>query len=149
MTTGNREKGKRGRKSKASLTVISHDGIISTARPKTPADLTKEQAVEWKEIVDRMPADWFTKETHPLLTQYCRHIIVAYRIAQLIEQIETSPDPLDIDKYDQLLRMQTRETTSIARLATAMRLTQQAKYTAKAAGTASRKAGTGPKPWEK
>jgi len=148
MTADNQGKGKRGRKSKASLTVIAHGGIISTARPNAPATLTKEQAVEWKEIVDRMPADWFTRETWPLLAQYCRHIVVAYRIAQLIEQTETSPDPLDIDRYDQLLRMQTRETTSIARLATAMRLTQQAKYTAKAAGTASRKAGTGKKPWE-
>jgi|GEM_PF-640041 len=148
MTTETHEKGKRGRKSKASLTVISHGGIISTARPNAPVTLTKEQTVEWKEIVDRMPADWFTRETWPLLAQYCRHIVVAYRMAQLIEQEETSDDPLDLGRYDQLLRMQTRETTSLARLATAMRLTQQAKYTAKAAGTASKNAGTGKKPWE-
>ena len=149
MTTDNREKGKRGRKSKASLTVISHGGIISTARPKAPAELTKEQTVEWKEIVDRMPADWFTRETWPQLTQYCRHIVTAYRMAQLIEQEETGEDPLDLDRYDQLLRMQARETVTLSRLATAMRLTHQAKYTTQAAGTASKNAGTEKKPWER
>jgi len=130
------------------ITVISRNGIETLARPKPPAELTKEQAVEWTAIVDRLPADWFRRESHPQLVQYCRHIITARHMAQLIEQDENSPAPFDIGRYDALLRMQTRETVNIARLATAMRLTQQAKYTTKAAGTASKNAGTGPKPWE-
>jgi len=54
---------KRGRKSSASLSVISGNGIEVISRPDAPVDLTDEQAAEWRAIVNRMPADWFTRET--------------------------------------------------------------------------------------
>ena len=139
---------KRGRKSQSSLSVISRNGIEAIARPEAPDNLTEEQAAEWKAIVNRMPADWFTRESHPLLAQYCRHAVTALRVSQLINQEEQS-DEFNVNDYDQLLRMQARESNILACLATKLRLSQQAKYTTKAAGTASNNTGAGPKPWER
>jgi len=138
---------KRGRKSQSSISVISSNGIEALARPKAPDNLTDEQKEEWTAIVNRLPADWFARESHPVLAQYCRHAVTSYRVSQLIDQEEQS-DEFTIDAYDQLLRIQARESNVLACLATKLRLTQQAKYTTKAAGTASNNAGLGPKPWE-
>lgn len=137
---------KRGRKSSASLSVIS-GGVSATKRPCPPVELTDEQAEEWKEIINRLPADWFTKENYILLAQYCRHIITARRLAQLIEA-EEHKDEFTIFAYDALLRMQARESATMMSLATKMRLTQQAKYTTQRAGTASKDAPIHDKPWE-
>ena len=45
-------------------------------RSEAPAELTAEQADEWQAIVKRMPGNWFTRETHPLLVQYSRSDVV-------------------------------------------------------------------------
>ena len=37
-------------------------GITATERPEPPKGLTDEQAVEWRAVVDRMPADLRTLE---------------------------------------------------------------------------------------
>jgi hypothetical protein len=113
----------RGRKSAASLTVISSGGIETIRRPDPPTELTNEQADEWRAVVNRLPADWFPRETHQLLAQYCRHTICARRIAQLIEHAE-SGNELDIETYEKLLRMQDREGRAMSSLATRMRFTQ-------------------------
>lgn len=135
--------GTRGRTSSASLAVISSKGIEAIHRPEPPEELTDEQAGEWRAIVNRLPASWFPRETHGVLAQYCRHIVAARRVAQLIEAAEES-DEFRIDNYDVLLRMQEREGRALSSLATRMRLTQQATY------DASKKKPDAPasKPWE-
>lgn len=115
----------RGRKSLAALAVPSP--IETIQRPDAPYDLTDEQADEWRAVVGRMPADWFPRETWPLLSQYCRHIVNARRVAQLIEQAAGRKD-LDVGEYDALLKVQERETRAISALARSMRLTQQTTY---------------------
>jgi hypothetical protein len=134
----------RGRKSAASLSVVS-GGVIE--RPKAPDDLNDEMKTEWIAVVNRMPADWFTRETHSILAQYCRHVVAANRVSQLIEQWETT-DGLEIGDYDRLLKMQEREGRAISSLATRMRLTQQSKYTERTSQTASNKSKSGFKPWQ-
>lgn len=94
-------------------------------------------------MVNRMPADWFPRETHALLTQYCRHVVRSRRIAQLIAACEASED-LDLEQYDKLLKMQEREGRAISSLATRMRITQQATVRAEKA----RKPSQVKKPWE-
>jgi hypothetical protein len=106
--------------------ILPHD-VRPAKRPKPPADLTKEQATEWQLVVDRMPADWFPREMHGVLVQYCRHIIEARRIGQLIAQM-VGKKRFDLDQYEQLLRMQDKEGRSVSMLATRMRLTQQSRY---------------------
>lgn len=79
-----------------------------------------------------MPADWFPRETHGMLTQYCRHVVAARRVAQLISKAEKSKT-LDLEEYDRLLKMQEREGRAISSLSTRMRISQQATVRADAA----------------
>lgn len=137
---------KRGRVSGAAMAVAPFvAGLIETVpRPDSPYGLTDRESAVWRAIVDRMPADWFPRETQDLLAQYCRHVCVAERLGALIHQAETEGKTLDIDLYDRLLRMQIRESATIKALATAMRLTQQSTRS-----TFTRiPLPTGPKPWE-
>lgn len=139
--------GKRGRKSLASLSIISGNGVEVITRPKPPSELTDEQSSEWIGIVNRLPADWFTKENHILLIQYCRHIVASRRLSQLVEAEEKSEE-FTLFRYDALLRMQSRESGTLMSLATKMRLAQQARYTTQNAGTKAKDAGTEEKPWD-
>jgi len=116
----------RGRKSAASLEVVASN-VSATERPPVPDDLSDEQAAVWQKITNRMPADWFPAETWPLLAMYCRHVVAARRVAQLIEQEEAS-ESVDIEALDRLYKMQEREGRAMSSLATRMRLTQQATY---------------------
>jgi hypothetical protein len=132
--------GTRGRKSAASLTVAAP--VQTLDRPDAPYDLTDEQSDEWWAVVNRMPADWFPRETHALLAGYCRHVVSARRISQLIVDAESS-NPVDVDVLDKLYKMQERESRAISSLATRMRITQQTQY------DKSKKRGTQAKnPWE-
>ncbi len=90
-----------------------------------------------------MPADWFPRETHGVLGQYCRHIVEARRISRLIRQM-TAKKRFDLDQYEQLLRMHDKEGRSASMLATRMRITQQSRYDKK------RKTGNvvAQRPWE-
>lgn len=118
--------------------------VEAIQRPEPDETLTDEQATEWRAIVNRLPADWFPRETWGLLAQYCRHVVSARRVAELIRQAE-SAKRLDVDDYDRLLKMQEREGRALSSLATRMRLSQQ--------GSFDKKKGKGkalaPPPWQK
>lgn len=122
----------RGRKSAASMEITIPSNVEVVHRPQPPNELTPEQQDEWHAVVERMPADWFPRETHGLLVQYCRHVIAARRIAQLIAKSEKAK-AFDVDMYDKLLKMQEREGRAISSLATRMRITQQATVRAESA----------------
>lgn len=119
--------GTRGPRSTASLAVVSSSEIEAYERPRAPADLSLEMAAEWTAIVNQLPADWFGRETTPLLAQYCRHVIAAKRVAALVAQAESDPE-CDLKDYDRLLKMQEREGRAITSLATKMRISQQSTY---------------------
>jgi hypothetical protein len=130
---------KRGRRSAASLTLVS--SIETVPRQKPPAELTREQAAVWNAVVAAEPADWFKASNKPLLAQMCRHVVRARRTAEMIEQLDASvaeamesaspAERLQImfsstEAMDRLQKMQERESRAITSLATKMRLTQQA-----------------------
>jgi hypothetical protein len=143
----------RGRKSAASLSVISSNGIEAIERARPPEELTQEQKFEWVSVVNRMPAEWFPRETQALLAQYCRHIVSARRVANMIDSLEaelakeegaTAEVILGASKaFDRLYKMQEREGRAISSLATKMRLSQQSTY-----DKSKRKPGQTKKPWE-
>lgn len=132
----------RGRRSAASLAVISSGSVQAVRRPDAPAELTDEQAGEWAAIVAALPADWFPRETHAMLAAYCRHVVALRRIGALIEQAGAG-EAIDLDDYDKLLKMQERESRAMSSLATRMRLSQQATYSAD-----KKKPRAAQKPWE-
>jgi hypothetical protein len=138
--------GARGKTSAASLEVAAQGAVSIVRRPDAPLDLTPEEADEWRGIVDAMPADWFPRETHGLLRQYCRHIISARRIAQLVDQ-EMAREDLDVSALDKLLAMQARETAAMKAMAASMRVSQQASYTTQRAGTSKNNRAV-KRPWE-
>jgi len=134
--------GTRGRASSASLAIVQGKAAEIVRRPVPPDELTEEQSDEWVSVVDRLPADWFPRETHGLLAQYCRHVVAARRVAQLIADHEAG-EGFDVEVYDRLLKMQEREGRALSSLATRMRLSQQATYDEK-----KKKPVQTRKPWE-
>jgi len=138
---GIEEMGNRGKKSSDEIIALKLASISAVKRPESPADLTKAQADAWHNVVSAMPADWFPRETHALLEQYCRHVVSARRIAEIVESLNA--DDFNLDNFDRLLRMQERESRATSSLATRMRITHQARF--------SHRKTTGPKtpkPWE-
>jgi hypothetical protein len=115
---------KRGRKSGASLEVVR--SIVTVTRPDPFPDLTTDQQNEWVDIVNRLPADWFPRESHALLAQYCRHVVSAKHVSDLIASlIDGDMESSDwLHDYDKLLKMQEREGRAMSSLATRMRITQ-------------------------
>jgi hypothetical protein len=59
--------GIRGPKSAGDLATPTVADLRGDARPEPPADLTEEQAAEWRAVVERLPADWFPREVEPRL----------------------------------------------------------------------------------
>lgn len=133
----------RGRRSSASLEAIVVAPSALIERQRAPHDLTDEETEIWVAIVDCEPADKFSPATCPLLAQYCRHVVQARRIAELVEQATGDPE-LSVNDYDRLLRMQDRESRAISALATKMRLSQQATTNHRG----NKKPISAKKPWE-
>lgn len=123
--------------------------IETIERPECPHDLNDEEAEVWFMVVNRLPADWFPAETHPLLAQYCRTAIQTRRVAELIEKATSDVDEdgkatLTVKDYDRLLKMQARQSATLAMLATKMRISQQATTNHRA----NKKQIAPRKPWE-
>ena len=138
------------RKSAASLSVIS--GSLDR-RPNVPSDLTEQEAEVWSQTVAHEAADVFaTAALQQMLKDYCRHVVAADRLGKVIEgHMGKTPaegeDAVSLKDLDCLLKMRDRETKAVADKATKLRLTNQSRYTPKAAATASKNAGAA-KPWQ-
>jgi hypothetical protein len=76
----------RGRKPMAALMIS--EVAVPIEYPDAPYDLTDEEADEWRAIVRSMQPDFFNRGNFPVLSQLCRHICNARRIAQLISACE-------------------------------------------------------------
>jgi phage gp36-like protein len=119
--------GTRGRTSAAELTVAALATVERVQRPDAPYSLTDEQADIWRQIVARMPADWFPAETHPMLESLCCHIARKRKVEQLLTTAEGT-DPFDTKNYNDLALMAERESRVVSSLMTKMRMTQQTTY---------------------
>jgi hypothetical protein len=85
---------------------------------------------EWRAIVQSMPADHFIRANFPVLSQLCRHIVVAGQIAQMLKNDMQSKN-FNYRDYAKLLRQQTAESLSIMRLSRSLRLTQRSTFNSK------------------
>lgn len=113
------------RTSQAALAAVEIVGnrveVVRRVRP--PVELTEEQRVEFERVVGGMPAEWFSVGNVALLTQYCRHVVTARRVA---EQVEAAILDGNADQLDKLFRAQAVESRTIAKLMTSLRMTPQA-----------------------
>ena len=128
----------------ASLMVPNNPTEIAQ-RPDAPYDLTDEEADEWRAVVNTMPTDHFMRGNYALLSQYCRHVIAARRVAQLIN-LTAKEKEFDRKEFGILLQLQTTESASITRLLRSMRLTQQSVMRAE---TTKHHAGETKRPWDR
>lgn len=135
----------RGRKSAASLAVVSVDAQgFSVVGP--PPTLTDSERAVWVAACAGKPHDWFGSEHIAILVDYCRHVVKSDVIDAQIKAFD--PEWLKEDeglrRYERLLTMAQRQSAICNALARSMRLTHQSKYVAAKAGTTVR----GRKPWQ-
>jgi hypothetical protein len=123
--------------------------------------LEPAEAVIWNAIVIRLPADFFTSETVPLLKAYCRHAGFADRFAREIVALRAAIDALDTSKprgqtrarkleerLHGLHKMHGYETDHAMACATRLRLTNQSRFVPEKAASKARSAlANGPPPW--
>lgn len=141
---------KRGRKSQAELEARVIPGGFGS-RPEPPEELSDEEAAIWRDTVASEAADFFsTAATRAMLKDYCRHRAAGEKISEIIAlfQADWLKNAEGAKRYHGLLKMRDLENRAAADKATKLRLTNQARYTPQAAGTASRNAAKGFKPWE-
>lgn len=120
--------GRRGRPSANSLSVVS---ISEYQRPDPPEELTKEQAVIWRQVVNYLPSDWFLRGPTDNLANYCRHVTERRRIAAELNDLHDKFGDLEGEDRKQARRSMTflreearAESKAIYELARQMRLTQ-------------------------
>jgi hypothetical protein len=87
--------------------------------------LTRSQANEWTEIVAALPANWFPRETYPLLMSLCQQIS---RLRDLSELIEVLGPRRNTAHYIELIREERETIKTIITLSTKMRLTQGSSF---------------------
>lgn len=132
----------------ARLTVVA--GRIGE-RPEPQIDLSEAEASVWRETCASEPADFFnTAALRSLLADYCRHTATAAAITLQINQYDASSmmHPDVAKAFDRLTKIRDRETKAAGDKATKLRLTNQSRYTPKAAATASKNASVARKPWD-
>lgn len=140
---------KRGRRSAADSAVVIR-GTFGQ-RPDPPPELTPRQGEIWRETVASEHTDFFsTAALRGLLVDYCCHREAAEKISEIINSFESVwlKNADGAKRYHSLLKMRDLETRGAAGLATKLRLTNQARYTALSAATAAKSAAKGPRPWE-
>jgi len=113
---------KRGRPAIADLMVPTQ--LHAFDRQKPPAELNDEETEVWAAVVSALEPDWFNPSNTPLLAQYCRHVIAAKRVAELIERHSG-----DLGAYLDLLQAQRAETSALKQIAASIRVSQQSTRT--------------------
>ena len=140
----------RGRKSAASLSVVTQDTPIGAQRLVAPVTMSQAECEVWAQVVNDHPADCFTDTHIPILELYCRHIIRGSILQEKI--LAFNPDWLDEDdglkRYDKLLGMAEREGRAASSLATRLRITRQA-IDQQTVARAQQRGGKKKRPWDK
>jgi phage terminase small subunit len=140
--------GKRGRKSAAELATVGPGGLALARRPEPPAHLGDDAAAIWRAITNSLPANWFSAGTLPLLEALCGLTVSQRCTLRALQVAERGGDDFDRESWEKLQKQLGEVSGRIATLATRLRLTPQSRYGARAADTAARTSGDGPKPWE-
>ena len=130
----------RGRKSALSLLEVAVTDICP--RPQPPAELTDEEATEWAAIVNSTPPDYFNQPNQVILKQFCKHVVTARRLAEMIRACGT--EKFDA-KFRFLLREARGESQAICSCLRALRLTHLSVKPSSRTAFASSPV---PKPWE-
>jgi hypothetical protein len=140
--------------------------LIPGERPSPPPELTPPEGDAWRRITGRLPGDYFSAETVPMLKELCRHCCRADELAQEIEAVRAEMQAVAVGSdttatrakaeaalrasWLTLLRAHGYQSERVGNLSTKLRLTKFSRYMrdAESAAIAARNAPAGPKPWE-
>lgn len=137
---------KRGRQSAGDLSVVR----LSSARMPAPDWLNESESIEWRGIVDSLPADYFRPADGPLLAAYCVAAALHKDARAEITRDGTSvEDDRGRRQMNPAVTVLQYQAGTMAQLSVKLRLAPSSRYTEKTAAT---KAGSLPKPaarpWE-
>jgi phage terminase small subunit len=125
--------------------------VITARRPDPPDHLDEADAEEWRAIVGRMPADWFPRETRPILTELCQLTVIARMFNEDVKaHRERCRASARIDKEMlRLLSMRSKLAYLIASLSHKLRLTNIKRFHVDTAGRRARMApNEATRPWD-
>lgn len=120
-------------------------------RPEPPKVLSERQSQIWRDVVASEAMGMFdTSALQDLLINYCRAQDGVNQVQTEIGRLGYSLENPDVFKKYQILdRMRKDNIRMVKDLATCLRITNQSRYTPKAAGTAQKNKGAASKPWQK
>lgn len=134
---------KRGRPSSAALATVPR---LASDRLQPPAHLDEAEAVEWRAIVDSLPADFFRPGDIPLLSEF----VIASAMAKWAKTIIKAEGAIVDDGRRQwahpAVTIQQMQRTAMAHMAVKLRLCPSSRYTEKSAQTKTKSA-TAKRPW--
>jgi P27 family predicted phage terminase small subunit len=136
---------KRGRKSAADVLAVVQ---LSGCRMDAPDHLTPEQVLEWRSIVDSLPANYFRPGDAPLLAAYC--IAAAfYKAAAADMQARglTMVDDKGREYVNPAHQVLTSQASSMAQMAVKLRLCPSSRYSEKTASTKAGSSALPDRPW--
>jgi phage terminase small subunit len=141
----------RGRQSRVASELQVIAGSFGATRPDPPDHLTKRSKEIWQAVVqDEAPTHFSTAATRDLLKDYC-HAREWVEILQT-KMTEFPPDDIATVKGRNALEELRKTLSGFMRdavtLATKLRITNQSRYTPRAAQSASANTLKGIKPWE-
>ena len=114
-------------------------------RPDPLPSMTEDEAAVWREVVATKPAEWFMRDTQPVLAAYCQAVVMHRQLMDRWHRLDGAEEVREIKTLVDIIN---KTANLAAQLATKLRLTQQSRYTPQSANTASKKA-DGRKLWMK
>lgn len=101
--------------------------VVPGARPEPPDRLREDMRAVWRETVGRMPGDWFTLETFPVLEEYCRCVCTCRDLAVWLDQVDpTSLEGEELRKHGAIEVKHHRQVVLMSTLANRLRLSLDA-----------------------
>jgi hypothetical protein len=137
----------RGRKSAESQSVVV--ALVPGTPPPPPAELTPEQADDWRIFVGQMPSAWFAGAAGVLLVQLVRHVGYSRLTGKwLTEELDLGTlQEVGLARLNKLTQIHEREGRAVVALMRALRITPRSRYDQSRAHTAHQNT-SAKKPWE-
>ena len=140
------------RPSSAALSLVPP---VQMSRIAAPDGLLDEELALWQAVVDSKPADWFGEDSAPLLVEYVRAKVMCDLLDLQVKAALNGGADYEVEHLvakdglhlKALLNMRDKESKRLLSIGTKLRLTQQSRYTPKAAATAAAKVGSQARPW--
>jgi hypothetical protein len=61
--------------------------------------MPEPQARIWRQVVATKPVSWFTADSVPILTQFCRHVVTADQLQRAMEQLPEHAELADLERW--------------------------------------------------